>query len=75
MPNEEDILEIKDRLEIMGYKEVKLENPCWEGGGVTIADPDGWRMVLMNTNDLIDKRKNKNFKILVFSFCIFLLLN
>ena len=37
------------RLAAMGYAAVAPENPYWEGHGVTIEDPDGWRVVLMNT--------------------------
>ena len=37
------------RLAAMGYAAVAPENPYWQADGVTIADPDGWRVVLMNT--------------------------
>ncbi|GAA2706451.1 hypothetical protein GCM10009865_22770 [Aeromicrobium ponti] len=40
---------IVNRLACMGYREVEPENPYWGRGGVTIEDPDGWRIVLMNT--------------------------
>jgi hypothetical protein len=30
----------------MGFPEVEPENPYWKGRGITIADPDGWRVVL-----------------------------
>lgn len=40
---------IVGRLAAMGYVEVPPENPYWQSQGVTIADPDGWRVVLMNT--------------------------
>ncbi|WP_205685257.1 VOC family protein [Peribacillus acanthi] len=40
---------IVNRLEGMGYHRVESENPYWDRGGVTIEDPDGWRVVLMNT--------------------------
>ena len=32
-----------------GYPTVPSENPYWVEKGVTIADPYGWRVVLMNT--------------------------
>jgi hypothetical protein len=32
----------------MGYKEVEPENQYWKKNGITIEDPDGWRIVLMN---------------------------
>ncbi|MDQ0207631.1 VOC family protein [Alkalicoccobacillus murimartini] len=50
-----DQVEIRDvaaRLHKMGYPEVKPENPYWEEQGITIEDPDGWRVVLMNTEGL-----------------------
>jgi catechol 2,3-dioxygenase-like lactoylglutathione lyase family enzyme len=36
------------RLESLGHPRVEAENPWWsEHGAVTIADPDGWRIVLV----------------------------
>lgn len=49
MPNLEEIEVIQNRLEGMGYNTVSSENPYWEKSGITIEDPDGWRIVLMNT--------------------------
>ena len=40
------------RLAAMGYPAVAPENPYWQAEGVTIADPDGWRVVLMNTGGI-----------------------
>jgi catechol 2,3-dioxygenase-like lactoylglutathione lyase family enzyme len=37
------------RLAAMGYAAVPPENPYWNERGITIEDPDGWRVVLMNT--------------------------
>jgi catechol 2,3-dioxygenase-like lactoylglutathione lyase family enzyme len=34
------------RLAALGHPEVEPENPYWDGRSVTIADPDGWRVVL-----------------------------
>jgi catechol 2,3-dioxygenase-like lactoylglutathione lyase family enzyme len=34
------------RLAGMGYGDVEPENPYWYGRSITIADPDGWRVVL-----------------------------
>lgn len=45
--NERD--QIVRRLEQMGYQEVEPENPYWKKAGVTIEDPDGWRIVLQNS--------------------------
>lgn len=36
------------RLAAMGYPEVEPENPYWKGKAITIADPDGWRVVLFD---------------------------
>lgn len=46
--NKMEIETVARRLEKMGYPEVEPENPYWEEKGVTIEDPDGWRIVLMN---------------------------
>jgi catechol 2,3-dioxygenase-like lactoylglutathione lyase family enzyme len=37
---------VAERLSAMGYPEVEPENPYWKGQSITIADPDGWRVVL-----------------------------
>lgn len=37
------------RLQSLGHQPVPPENPYWAGRGLTFADPDGWRIVLMNT--------------------------
>lgn len=52
IPNIDTIQEIASRLEHMGYPKVAPENPYWEEKGVTIEDPDGWRIVLMNTEGI-----------------------
>jgi len=36
------------RLDELGHPAVPAENPYWtEHGGITVEDPDGWRVVLM----------------------------
>ncbi|MER2030961.1 MAG: VOC family protein [Solibacillus sp.] len=52
IPDSEQIQAVQSRLASMGYPEVPPENPYWEEKGVTIADPDGWRIVLMNTEGI-----------------------
>lgn len=47
IPNEDAVNRIVERLGAMGYFPVPPENPYWEQDGVTIQDPDGWRVVLM----------------------------
>jgi hypothetical protein len=37
------------RLAEMGHHPVPPRNPYWEAQGITIPDPDGWHIVLMNT--------------------------
>jgi catechol 2,3-dioxygenase-like lactoylglutathione lyase family enzyme len=49
IPNEAAIARRVERLTTMGYPAVAPENPYWQVRGVTVADPDGWRVVLMNT--------------------------
>ncbi|WP_251551250.1 VOC family protein [Neobacillus muris] len=44
--------EILNRLLKMGYPEAAPENPYWKTAGVTIEDPDGWRIVLQNSYTL-----------------------
>jgi catechol 2,3-dioxygenase-like lactoylglutathione lyase family enzyme len=39
---------IVQRLAKMGYRSVPPENPYWIKNGITIEDPDGWRIVLMD---------------------------
>ncbi|MFJ8529573.1 VOC family protein [Bacillus sp. NPDC094106] len=47
MPNKAEIEKVHSRLHAMGYDEVEPENPYWKEKGITIEDPDGWRIVLM----------------------------
>ena len=54
MPNLESISLITERLKMMGYPQVQPENPYWEENGITIEDPDGWRLVLMNTEGITE---------------------
>ena len=38
---------VAERLFSMGHFEVEPENPYWKKQGITIEDPDKWRIVLM----------------------------
>ncbi len=49
IPDAEAIRHLTERLGRMGHLPVAPENPYWEAQGVTVEDPDGWRVVLMNT--------------------------
>lgn len=48
--------EIVTRLASMGYHAVEPENPYWKHKGITICDPDGWRIVLQNTSGISKRR-------------------
>ena len=52
IPDRKIIERITGRLKNMGYDPVEPENSYWEESGVTIEDPDGWRIVLMNTSGI-----------------------
>ncbi|MGE7929737.1 VOC family protein [Lysinibacillus xylanilyticus] len=52
IPKRSTIQLIAERLLQMGYPEVEPENSYWAEKGVTIEDPDGWRLVLMNTEGI-----------------------
>lgn len=49
IPDRSALERIVSRMASMGYASVPPENPYWEQKGVTIEDPDGWRVVLMNS--------------------------
>ncbi|MUK88892.1 VOC family protein [Ornithinibacillus sp. L9] len=52
IPSKEELDHVAKRLSLMGYFEVEPENHYWKEKGITIEDPDGWRIVLMNTNGI-----------------------
>jgi len=52
IPNKKEIDRIIERLSQMGYEEVEPANGYWKEKGKTVEDPDGWRIVLMNTNGI-----------------------
>jgi catechol 2,3-dioxygenase-like lactoylglutathione lyase family enzyme len=41
-----------ERLAARGHLPVEPENPYWAARGYTFEDPDGWRVVLMNTRGI-----------------------
>jgi predicted lactoylglutathione lyase len=43
---------IQNRLKRMAHYPVLPANPYWKMHGITFEDPDGWRVVLMNTAGL-----------------------
>ncbi len=52
IPDADAIAAAAARLAGLGYPPVSPENPYWRAHGITIEDPDGWRIVLMNTTGL-----------------------
>jgi len=52
IPDKEARDGIVQRLHALGYNSVPPENPYWNNSGVTIEDPDGWRIVLQNSYTL-----------------------
>lgn len=49
LPDKADLDKIEKRLNALGCFPVAPENPYWKEKGLTFEDPDGWRVVLMNT--------------------------
>jgi catechol 2,3-dioxygenase-like lactoylglutathione lyase family enzyme len=52
IPDREAINWLTARLNALGHFAVLPENPYWERHGATFEDPDGWRVVLMNTGGI-----------------------
>jgi catechol 2,3-dioxygenase-like lactoylglutathione lyase family enzyme len=52
VPDGEAINRVTQRLRAMGHEPVPPENPYWKEKGLTFEDPDGWRIVLMNTGGI-----------------------
>lgn len=52
LPSWDVLSKVGNRLVHMGYPEVESENPYWEDAGITIEDPDGWRIVLFCSTGL-----------------------
>ena len=52
VPDATAIATVVEHLAALGHQPVAPENPYWRAHGVTVEDPDGWRVVLMNTPGL-----------------------
>jgi catechol 2,3-dioxygenase-like lactoylglutathione lyase family enzyme len=52
IPDVEVINRVAARLRGMGHEPVPPENPYWQEKGLTFEDPEGWRIVLMNTGGI-----------------------
>src|SRR4051812_10886422 len=50
LPDSQEWSRAVARLEALGHKPVKSFNPYWDKKGKTFADPDGYRVVLQNTD-------------------------
>ncbi|MCF8330084.1 MAG: VOC family protein [Crocinitomicaceae bacterium] len=58
LQNNEQRDKVVKRLNEKGYLEVEPENPYWKKNGVTIEDPDGWRIVLMKISSFTTHDNN-----------------
>ncbi|MGE6630687.1 VOC family protein [Bacillus sp. NPDC077027] len=52
IPDKQEFEMMKHRLISFGGQQVPSVNPYWNRGGVTFEDPDGYRIVLMNTEGI-----------------------
>ena len=52
IPERQAIDALVSRLAALGHSPVEPENPYWKDKGMTFEDPDGWRVVLMNTSGI-----------------------
>jgi catechol 2,3-dioxygenase-like lactoylglutathione lyase family enzyme len=50
IPDQAAIDALVARLGAMGYDPVPPRNPYWAKKGITVVDPDGWHVVLMNSH-------------------------
>lgn len=48
LPDRAAVDAVAARLAAAGHPEVEPENPYWLGRSVTVEDPDGWRVVLVD---------------------------
>lgn len=52
VPDRDAIGRVAARLKAMGHAPVPPENPYWKEKGLTFEDPEGWRIVLMNSGGI-----------------------
>lgn len=52
IPDRQAIDRLVARMAELGHSPVPPENPYWAERGITFEDPDGWRVVLMNTEGI-----------------------
>jgi catechol 2,3-dioxygenase-like lactoylglutathione lyase family enzyme len=50
LPNRQEWQCAVDRLKSIGSEQIKSYNPYWDDNGLTFEDPDGYRIVLQNTD-------------------------
>lgn len=52
LPDRGAVAMVETRLHAKGHDPVPPENPYWEGKGLTYEDPDGWRIVIVDSTSL-----------------------
>ncbi len=52
IPDAEERDRLAGALKALGHEPVSPENPYWAAKGLTFVDPDGWRVVLMQTRGI-----------------------
>jgi len=52
IPDAKELAILLESLERQGHEPVEPENPYWVHDSVTFEDPDGWRVVLCNTEGI-----------------------
>lgn len=52
LPDQHSVARTASRLHARGHDPVPPENPYWEGKGLTFEDPDGWRIVIVDSSSL-----------------------
>lgn len=50
LPDRPAVDQVGARLAAAGHPAVEPENPYWRGRSVTVEDPDGWRVVLVDSS-------------------------
>jgi len=50
--NPDQVIQLERQMSQLGYPTVPAENPHWDKDGITLVDPDGWRVVLMYRSNI-----------------------
>jgi catechol 2,3-dioxygenase-like lactoylglutathione lyase family enzyme len=54
LPDHDSVEAVAARLASAGHPAVEPENPYWRGRSITVEDPDGWRVVLVDAAYSVD---------------------